>query len=160
MTKLKSAIQIGVPKETVWALLANLGAASAWNPTVANSYYTSEAKQGVGASRHCDLPDGSFVEERVTTWTPGEALTLNIHAGATPFENGYGSYELKGEGQETIVNFTLEFDPKPDAPMPPEQVVRLFTEQVIPAMLAGLKHYIETSQPIPTPARGEDAAAN
>lgn len=154
MTKLKSAIQISASKEKVWALLADLGAASAWNPTVKNSYYTTEAKEGVGASRHCDLRDGSFVRERATAWTQGEALTLNIHEGAIPFENGYGSYELKGDGQETIVNFTLEFDPKPDAPMPPDEVERLFTEQVIPAMLAGLKHYVETGQPLPTPTSG------
>ena len=160
MTKLKSAILISAPKEKVWALLADLGAASAWNPTVANSYYTTEAKQGVGAGRHCDLPDGSFVEERATTWTPGEAFTLNIHEGVIPFENGYGSYELEGDECETIVNFMLEFDSKPDAPIPPEQVVRLFTEQVIPAMLAGLKHYAETGQPLPMPAPGEAAAAN
>ena len=149
MIKLKSAIQISAPKEKVWALLADLGAASAWNPTVQNSYYTTEAKEGVGASRHCDLADGSFVEERATAWTPGEALTLNIYEGAIPFENGYGTFELKGDERETILNFTLEFDPKPDAPMPPEQVERLFTEQVIPAMLAGLKHYVETGQPLP-----------
>lgn len=151
MTKLTSAILINAPKEKVWAVLADLGAASAWNPTVTDSHYTSDGREGVGASRRCDLPDGSFVEERVTAWTPGEAFTLNVYEGAIPFENGFGTYELQGDERETIVNFTLEFDPKPDAPMPPEEVEGLFTEQVIPAMLAGLKHYVETGQPLPMP---------
>lgn len=154
MTRLSSEIRIDAPKEKVWAVLADLGAVSAWNPTITNSYYISESKDGVGASRHCDLPDGGFVKERATAWTPGEAFTLNIYEGTTPFENGYGSFEVKDDGQGAVVNFTLEFDPKPDAPVPPEQVERLFKEQVIPAVIAGLKRYVETGQPMPMPARG------
>ncbi len=160
MTKLTSAIQINAPKQKVWAVLADLGAASAWNPTVTHSSYTSDDREGVGASRRCDLPDGSFVEERATAWTPGEALTLNIHEGAVPFENGFGTYELKGDERETVVNFTLEFDAKADATMPPDEVEQLFTEQIIPAMLAGLKHYVETGEPIPMPAPSEAAAGS
>ncbi len=152
MTKLSSAIQINAPKEKVWVVLADLGAASAWNPTVTHSSYTSDGREGVGASRRCDLPDGSFVEERATAWKPGEALRLNVHGGAVPFENGSGTYELQGDERETIVNFTLEFDPKADGAMAPEEVEQLFTEQVIPAMLAGLKHYVETGQPLPVTA--------
>ena len=157
MTKLSSAIQINAPKERVWAVLADLGAASAWNPTVTHSSYTSDGREGVGASRRCDLPDGSFVEERVTAWTPGEAFTLNVYEGAIPFENGFGTYELRGVGSETIVNFTLEFDSKADGPMTPEEVERLFTEEIIPAMLSGLKHYVETGQPLPVPPATEVA---
>ena len=152
MTKLSSATQINASKEKVWAVLADLGAASVWNPTVTHSSYTSDGREGVGASRRCELADGSFVEERATAWTPGEALTLNIHDGSIPFENGYGTYELQAVGSETIVNFTLEFDPKADGPMTLEEAERVFTEDIIPAMLSGLKHYVETGQPLPVPA--------
>ena len=83
---------------------------------------------------------------------PRNGFRVNIHDGSVPFENGFGTYELQVVGSETVVNFTLSFDPKPDAQMPLEEVEKQFTDQVIPAMLAGLKHYVETGQPLPVPA--------
>ncbi len=58
MTKVCGEIRVNAKQEIVWDVLADLGAVSTWNPTIANSYYISEAKEGVGASRHCYFPDG------------------------------------------------------------------------------------------------------
>ncbi len=52
MTKVTGEVQINAAKKKVWSVLADLGAVSAWNPGIANSYYTSEDKEGVGAARH------------------------------------------------------------------------------------------------------------
>ena len=73
MTKVRGDIQINATLKIVWKVLADLGSVSIWNPSIADSYYISETKDGVGASRHCDFPDGGYVNERATEW---EAETL------------------------------------------------------------------------------------
>ncbi len=151
MTTVTGEIYIDAPKDWAWAVLADLGAVSVWNPAIANSYYTSEAKEGVGAGRHCDFPDGGYVKERATEWKPGEAIRLNVYEGSVPFDNFYGSYTLKESGQGTEVTLSLEFDVRPDAPVDPAEAERQNREELIPVVLAGLKRYIETGEPAPTP---------
>ncbi len=152
MTKVTGEIHIDAPRQKVWGVLADLGSVSVWNPVIANSYYTSEAKEGAGASRHCDFPDGGYVKERAVEWKPGEAMRLNILEGSVPFDNFYGAYTLRDERRGTTVSLTLGFDVKPDAPVAPTEAERQNREELIPAVLAGLKHYAETGQPMPMPA--------
>lgn len=78
-------------------------------------------------------------------------------AGSLSEQSLAGRYEFEGDYRETIVTLILECDPKPDGPMPPAQVERPFTEQVIPAMLAGLQRYVETGRP---PARMRQRASS
>ena len=47
MTKVTSEIRIDAPREKVWDVIADLGSVSVWNPVLSNSYYTSEAKEGL-----------------------------------------------------------------------------------------------------------------
>ncbi len=68
MTKIREEIKIQAPKEKVWAILADLGAIHNFNADVRKSYYTSEAKEGVGVSRACELRPMGIVEEKVTEW--------------------------------------------------------------------------------------------
>ena len=96
MTKVCGEIRINAKQEIVWDVLADLGAVSAWNPTIANSYYISEAKEGVGASRHCDFADGGYVNERATQWADGKLLRLYIYEGTVPFDDYYGTYSHFG----------------------------------------------------------------
>lgn len=151
MPKVSGEIRINTPKEKVWGILANIVTVQDWNPGVTKAYYTSDVKDGVGASRHCDFPDGGYVKERVTEWKPGEAYTLNIYEGSTPFENADGRFTVKDEGQRTTVSFTLEYELKSDAQVDPREVERQWREEAIPTILAGLKHYVETGKPMPMP---------
>ena len=57
MTKVSGHIVINAPKEKVWEVISDLGAISVWHPGVANSYYTSKQREGVGAARR-NLFDG------------------------------------------------------------------------------------------------------
>ena len=63
MTRVTSEIRIDAPREKVWDVIADLGSVSVWNPLLADSHYTSEAKEGLEAARHCDFPDGGYVKE-------------------------------------------------------------------------------------------------
>ncbi len=46
----------------------------------------------------------------------------------------------------------LEYRLKPDVPADPQEIESEY-RQLIEGVLAGLKHYVETGQPLPTPAR-------
>ena len=154
MSKVSGEIHIDAPKDKVWAVLADLGAVNAWNPAIANSYYTSGATEGVGASRYCDFPDGGYVKEETVEWKPGEVVRLDILDTNVPFDNFYGEYTLRDNGQGTVVTFTLGFDVLPDAPLDPAEAERQNREELIPLVLAGLKHCVETGQPLPMPPQG------
>ena len=155
MTRVTSEIRIDAPREKVWDVIADLGSVSVWNPLLANSHYTSEAKEGVGASRHCDFPDGGYVEERATEWKPGEAFTLDIYEGTVPFASAHGGYSLVDDGDGTIVTVALEYDLKADFPGDPQEVERQNREELFPLVLASLKQYVETGEPMPMPEAAE-----
>jgi hypothetical protein len=158
MTKVAGRIQINAAKKKVWQVLAELGSVSAWNPAIGNSYYTSEQKEGQGASRHCDFPDGGYVKERVTGWKAEETVRLMIYEGTVPFDNFYGTYTLQGEGEASIVDFELEYDLKPDAPADANEIERQNRDELIPLVLASLNQFVETGDPMAMPADGAEAS--
>jgi|GEM_PF-1906127 hypothetical protein len=73
MTIIISEIRIKAPKAKVWSVLSDLGTISVWSPAIAKSFYTSEAKEGLEATRHCDFPGGGYIEERATAMWMGSA---------------------------------------------------------------------------------------
>ena len=59
---------------------------------------------------------------------------------------------LRDAGQGTAVSLELEYRLKPDIPSDPQEL-ESEDRQLIEGLLAGLKHYVETGQPMPLPAR-------
>ena len=155
MTNVTVEIRIDAPREQVWDVLANLGSVSVWNPALTGSYYTSEAKQGLEAARHCDFPDGGYVKERVLEWNPGESFKVEIYEGTIPFDNATGSASVVDDGDGTIVTYGIEYDLKSDVPVDPQEVERQNREELLPLVLASLKQYVETGEPMPMPEAAE-----
>ncbi len=155
MTRVTSEIRIDAPREKVWDVIADLGSVSVWNPFLSNSYYTSEAKEGLEAARHCDFPDGGYVKERTLEWKPGEAFTLDIYEGTVPFASATGSVSLADDGDGTIVTYAIEYELKSDVPADPQEVERQNREELLPLILGSLKHYVETGEPMPMPEAAE-----
>ena len=143
MTNVRGEIRISAPQKIVWKVLADLGAVSTWNPVIADSYYTSETKEGVGASRHCDFPDGGYVNERATEWEAETLLRLQIYEGTVPFDDYYGTYSLTAFGDATLVSFTMEYEIQPNTSLDPDKVEQRNRERFIPSVLEGLKHHID-----------------
>ncbi len=80
MTRISREIRIHAPKEKVWAAIADLGAIQDFHPGVKKSYYTSEQREGVGASRHCDLkPFGFVVSPQFEKIVPAVLAGLKRH---------------------------------------------------------------------------------
>ena len=156
MTTVTSEIRIDAPRQKVWDVIADIGSVSVWNLSLSNSYYTSEAKEGLEAARHCDFPDGGYVNERVIEWKPGEGFTLDIYEGTVPFTSANGTLSLVDDGDGTTVHFALEYELKADIPVDPQEVERQNRDELFPVTMAGLKHYVETGEPMPMPEAAAD----
>jgi hypothetical protein len=75
MTKFTKEIIIESSQQKTWAIIADLGDIYKYNPSVSKSYYTSDKKHGVGASRICELLPAGKVEEVITKWVSGKSTT-------------------------------------------------------------------------------------
>ncbi len=151
MTRVTSEIRIDAPRDKVWDVIADLGSVSIWNPALADSHYTSDAKEGVGAARHDDFHDGGYVKERVIEWKPGEGFTLDHYEGTTPFISANVTMSLVDDGDGTTAKSVLEYELKADVPVDPQEVERQNREELLPLIMAALKHYVETGEPMPMP---------
>ncbi|MSP60401.1 MAG: SRPBCC family protein [Myxococcales bacterium] len=70
MTVLLNSIRIEAPSDKVWSVLATLDTLHHYDPGVTKSEITSPAREGVGASRRCDLAPGGWFKEQITEWVP------------------------------------------------------------------------------------------
>ena len=155
MTKVTGEIHIDAPRDKVWDVLADLETVRSYDSEIINAYYISDNKEGVGAARQCDLPDGGYIKERITEWNPGEGYTLSVHEGTGTelFESQDARFRLKSSGHGTIVSLDLEYELKSDASMNPLEMENEYRE-LVNGVLAGLKRYAETGEtsPITVPA--------
>ena len=147
MIKIIKEVEINAPKAKVWSVLADIGAVEKYNPVVTKSYSTSENKQGLGASRHCDLLPMGSVEEKIVEWDEGESYKIEIFEGkAIPFK-GTGTFELAENGKSTNVKMTFEPDMgngivgKIMGFMMKEKMNKMIT-----GVVSGLKHHLETDE--------------
>ena len=92
MQSITKEIHIDAPKDKVWAALADLGAVQKFHPGVKKAYYTTAEKEGIGATRVCELLPHGAVEERVTEWQAGERFVVEVVPleQGPPFENAVG----------------------------------------------------------------------
>jgi uncharacterized membrane protein len=147
MSSVTREIQIDAPRERVWAILANIGSVQDYSPGVVKSYYTSDIKEGVGTSRHCDLLPTGTVEERIVNWRDGEQYSIEIYDGTEVRYTGVAHFTLKRGGERTTVTQTMDYRPTED---PTGAVGSRSMEglvgKVIEGNLVGLKHFIETGE--------------
>ena len=149
MTKSTGEIHIDAPRDKVWAILADLETVRNYDSEIINAFYISDNREGVGAARQCDLPDGGYIRERITEWAPGEGYSMSVDEGTGTelFESQGVRFGLKSAGQGTIVSLEVEFELKTDASVNPQEMENEYGE-LVNAVLAGLKHYAETGRPI------------
>ena len=147
MPNVTKEIQITAPIEKVWSVLANIGAVQDYSPRVAKSYYTSDFKEGVGASRHCDLLPTGTVEERIVDWRDGEQYSIEIYEGTEVLYTGVARFTLERDGVATIVTQIMDYIPTDDLPNAFEgKSMEGLVGKIIRGNLVGLKHFIESSE--------------
>ena len=150
MTQVATELHIDAPKEKVWEVLADLGGIDKWNPGVARSRWTSEQRQGIGASRHCDLqnPSGTL-EERAIEWREGEGYTIDVYESSLPLKNTV-EFAIKPEGAGTRASVTVDYRLKygPVGALLDVLFVRRQIQKGFDRLVAGLKYHVETGDPV------------
>ena len=68
-----------------------------------------------------------------------------------PFASAKGTMSVSEDGDGTIVTLALDYELKSDIPVDPQELERENREDLLPLVLAGLKHYVETGKPLPMP---------
>jgi ligand-binding SRPBCC domain-containing protein len=146
MTVLENRIRIEAPPEKVWSVLASLDALAEYDPGVAKSAIVSEAKQGPGAARRCDLAPGGWFEERVASWRPNEALSFELYECTLPLRSLRHSYTLVPDGGGTLVSQRMEYRLKfgPLGKLLDAMFVRKKWNAGIRGFFLGLKRYVES----------------
>ena len=145
MTVLENSIRIKAPAEKVWAVLGTLDALHKYDPGVRNSVILEGARDGVGASRQCDLAPGGWFRERVTDWTPKSTLAFELYECTLPVKALRHRYDLRTEGDETVVSQHMEYELKfgPIGKLMDAVMVRKKWDQGIKGFFAGLKRHVE-----------------
>lgn len=150
MTRFSAEIWIDAPQESVWTKIADLGAVQDYNPSVSKSYYTSEKREGLGASRHCDLLPFGEVEERIVDWREGDSYAIEIYDGKKlpPLKSAVGRLTAKPNGDGATVRFDIEYELKFGllGELLDRLMVRPRFKKVGPALLGGLKRYLEAGE--------------
>lgn len=84
----------------VWAVLADYGGISAFNPNVESSYLLDGGPpRGQSALRQCNLADGkNHIRERVTEWNEGSSYTVEIYEGTMPLKSAYATLGVEPVG--------------------------------------------------------------
>ncbi|MFB3060536.1 MAG: SRPBCC family protein [Candidatus Binatia bacterium] len=147
MTRISDEILINAPKNKVWEIISDLGGIENYHPGVKKSYYTSEIRKGVGASRFCELLPMGSIEESATEWEEGEGYVLEVLSGEKlpPFKRAYIRIFLKEEGQETLATISFDYTLKfgPIGRLLDAWKVKPMFRKVIPRVLDGLKQNSE-----------------
>ena len=147
-TIIKRKVPINAPKQKVWEALADFGNVSLLSPNIIKSYLTSEQKQGVGASRHCDFAFmGAQVEERIIEWNEGEFIKIDIYESKNmPMITGMkAEFSLKPDGDATLLTGTIEYEmTNLLGNLMNKLTMRKMNEKAWVSFMAGIKHYVET----------------
>lgn len=104
---------IEAPQGDVWAVLADFPNIASWNTGVKKSFSTSDATEGVGAKRHCDLSPMGALEETIQVWEPEARLEISIDsAEGLPIHHGLAKFVLKPSESGTHVSVVYSYQPK------------------------------------------------
>ena len=151
MTTISREIEINASKGEVWKAIANFGEICHASPGVLKSHVTSEQKEGVGATRHCDFSImGASAEEKVLEWNEGESLKIGVYEfkklpGIKTME---ANFKVREVGiKKTVLTATLDYSMKnPFFDIMNVMMMKGMNTKNWNAVLAGHKKYIETGE--------------
>jgi carbon monoxide dehydrogenase subunit G len=149
-TTITRSIKINASKEKVWEALADFGNVQNLSPNVAKSYLTSDTKNGLGATRHCDFTSmGAQVEEKITEWNEGHSLRIELYDPKNlPMMRGMNAYfEVAEQGDKTKLQGTFEYGMSNALGSFLNSIkMRKMNEKNWEQFMAGIKHNVETNE--------------
>ncbi len=149
MTTLRHQIRIDAPIDAVWkAIAGDLTAVQHYNQMVASARFISDKREGIGATRRCELKPKGWVEERVWDWKPPHAIGLEVAASEWPVVFMKWRTELQDEGKGTRVSQELSYKMKfgPLGALMDALMMRRKMDQGIAEVFDNLKRFVEGSR--------------
>ena len=106
--------KIDAPRQVIWDILADFANVADWNTGVNESHSTSDAANGVGATRHCDLGPGGALDETIREWEPNNSMAISIDSATkAPIKGALGTFVLTGDDAgPTEVALQFDYTPK------------------------------------------------
>jgi uncharacterized protein YndB with AHSA1/START domain len=147
MPAVRAEIEIASSRSAVWRVLADFGGIEKWSPVVLRSYSTTEAKEGLGARRHCDLAPRGTVEEQVIEWEPERHLGVNVDP-AGPIAAQRATFDISG-AEPVHVTMTITFELRAGMDDARDRVASAF-QSAVRSSLAGLEYHVETGKTVGT----------
>jgi len=147
MTTLQHEVRIDAPVEAVWKAVSDLLAVQHYNPMVVSVRYVSDQREGLGATRRCDLRPRGWVEERVWDWAPARVIGLEVVASEWPLVFMKWRTELQNEGGTTLVKQEMSYKMKfgPLGAVMDVVMMRRKLDRGIREIFENLKRYVEAS---------------
>ena len=109
---ISESIVISAPKSVVWSVLADFPNIADWTDSVKTSVQTSDAFNGVGATRSCDLAPMGAIKERIAEWDPENKIVIDIYETAKmPVKSSLTTFSLE-EIDATTTRATMS--PRPE----------------------------------------------
>lgn len=105
---------IALPIEVCWQKLRDLTRAVHYVPGLSECRITTDAKEGVGASRRVVSRQAGAMDETVIDWREGRGFTLRLHKGdrpPMPFRAAEFRYELAPEEGRCAIETRMRYEP-------------------------------------------------
>ena len=153
----RAQVSIALPRQKVWEGLRDLGRAPFYVPGLTGVEFTTERREGVGASRKVLQKSRPPMDETVVRWDEGYGFVLRLHNGdkpPAPFREASFEYRIAdapdgGTLFQPALTYTLPwgvFGALLDA-----LIVNRFGRGQVRAVALNFKRYYETGE-IPNPA--------
>ncbi len=115
---------INAPSESVWAVLDDFPQISTWSAGIQKSYTTGDtnSETGLGAERRCELGGNKILDERISAYTPGESMTVDVwNIEGLPLKSSKTTFSVRSAGP-TSTEAVIDAEANPKLP---EFLVRL-----------------------------------
>ena len=147
-TTIKREIEINKSKEEVWKALADFGNICHGHPGVSKSWITSDKKEGIGATRHCDfIMMGASAEEKIIEWNEGKNIKIEVYQlNKLPgIKTMKLDLAIRENGSKTILFSTMEYTMKNGFfDFMNGVMMKNMNAKLLDGIMAGHKLYIET----------------
>ncbi|MEM7326763.1 MAG: SRPBCC family protein [Actinomycetota bacterium] len=93
---------IDAPADAVWAVLDDFADISAWSAGIQNSYTTGDGvtATGLGAERRCELGAGKILDEKISAYTEGESMTVDVwNVEGLPLRSSRATFSVRSIGE-------------------------------------------------------------
>ncbi len=162
MSTVTRQLEINAPVDEVWEAIADFGGVYKWAPNVTSSYSTTEANEGVGAGRHCEVLGFGGIDEEIVDWKEGHSYKYQVE-NIGPIGKLVNEWSVTPDGDNSLVTTNVSYHMRFGimGALMDKLIVRRSIRKAMAQGQAGLKGYVETREPVamPTPVKTADKTA-